>query len=130
MEKIVKKYLPNEYIKAWNDRHGPVVFATVDKKALPNAIYASCVKLYEEGRIVIADNHFDKTRANIRSGSKGAVLFISTENDSFQVKGTIEYHTEGRFYNEMKKWLDPKFPGHAAAVINIEEIYSGSRKLL
>jgi hypothetical protein len=30
----------------------------------------------------------------------------------------------------MKKWLDPKMPGHAAAVLSVEEVYCGSEKLL
>jgi uncharacterized protein len=90
--------LPEDAGKAWDNRKGPVVFTTVDKNGVPNAIYATCVSKFNEETIVIADNYFDKTRKNILAGSKGSVLFITNEDKSFQVKGTIEYHTEGELF--------------------------------
>jgi len=30
----------------------------------------------------------------------------------------------------MKAWLDPKLPGHAAALLNVEQVYSGATRLL
>jgi predicted pyridoxine 5'-phosphate oxidase superfamily flavin-nucleotide-binding protein len=122
--------LPEDVGKAWNDRKGPVVFATVDEAGVPNAIYATCVSKFNEGTIVIADNYFDKTRKNILAGSKGSVLFITDEGKAFQIKGTIEYHKEGSIFEDMKKWNPSKHPGHAAAVLKVEEVYSGSKKLL
>jgi len=122
--------LPEEVSKAWNDRKGPVVFSTVDGEGVPNAIYATCVSKINEGTIVIADNYFNKTRKNILSGSKGSVLFITNEGKAFQVKGTIEYHKEGSIFEDMKKWNPTKHPGNAAAVLKVEEVYSGSKKLL
>ncbi|MBN1901836.1 pyridoxamine 5'-phosphate oxidase family protein [Candidatus Sumerlaeota bacterium] len=122
--------LPEEVSKAWDNRKGPVVFATVDEKGVPNAIYATCVSKFDEERIIIADNFFDKTRKNIFAGSRGSILFITNEDKSFQVKGNIEYHKEGQFFENMKKWNPAKLPGHAATVLNVEEVYAGSRKLL
>ena len=122
--------LPEDVSKAWNNRKGPSVFSTVDKDAAPNAIYATCVNTFGEDTIVIADNYFDKTRANIIAGSKGSILFITNEGKAFQVKGTIEYHKEGRIFDDMKKWNPTQHPGHAATALKVEEIYSGSEKLL
>ena len=122
--------LPEDVSKAWNDRKGPVVFTTVDEEGVPNAIYATCVSKFNEGTIVIADNYFDKTRKNILAGSKGSVLFITNEGKAFQVKGAIEYHKEGSIFEDMKKWNPTKHPGHAATVLKVEEVYSGSKKLL
>ncbi len=122
--------LPEDVSKAWDRRKGPIVLATVDNNGLPNAIYATCVSKFDEGKIVIADNYFDKTRKNILAGSKGSVLFITDENKSFQIKGAIEYHKEGIIFEDMKKWNPTKHPGHAATVLNVEEVYSGSQKLL
>ena len=121
---------PEGVSKAWDDRKGPVVFTTVDDKGIPNAIYVTCVRKFNGGTIVIADNYFDKTRKNILAGSKGSVLFISNEGKAFQVKGAIEYHKEGSIFEDMKKWNPTKHPGHAAAVLKVEEVYSGSKKLL
>ena len=122
--------LPEEVSKAWDERKGPIIFTTVDEHGVPNAIYASCVARFDEGTIVVADNYFDKTRRNIFAGSKGSILFIANEDQSFQVKGTIEYHKEGTIFEDMKKWNPTKHPGHAAAALNVEEVYSGSKKLL
>lgn len=79
--------------------------------------------------LVVADNYFDKTRKNIRSGSYGSILLITKDDDSFQARGTIEYHEEGELFDFMKNWNPEKHPGHAAAVLKVEEVYSESRKL-
>ena len=121
--------LPERVSKAWDDRKGPTIFTTVDANGVPNAIYATCVSKFDEDTLVIADNYFDKTRKNIRAGSKGSILFITNEGKAFQVKGTVEYHTEGEFFEDMKKWNPKQNPGHAAAILKVEEVYSGAEKL-
>jgi predicted pyridoxine 5'-phosphate oxidase superfamily flavin-nucleotide-binding protein len=122
--------LPEKVSRAWDDREGPIVFTTVDRDGVPNAIYATCVAKFGEDRLVIADNYFDKTRKNIFSGSRGSVLFITGEGKAYQVKGSIEYHEEGDIFAEMKRWNPAKHPGHAAAALVVEEVYSGAEKLL
>ncbi len=122
--------LPEEVSKAWDNKKGPVIFATVDENKVPNAIYATCVSKFSEDTIVVADNYFDKTKKNILSGSKGTILFINNKGKSFQIKGTIEYHKEGEVFDDMKKWNPAKHPGHAAAALKVEEVYSGAQKLL
>ena len=121
--------LSQEVIQAWEDRNGPVIFTTVDAEGNPNAIYATCVGRFDESTLVIADNYFDKTRANIKNGSRGSVLFITKGNKAYQVKGVLEYHTEGALFDFMKSWNPEKHPGHAAAVLRVEEVFSGAKKL-
>ena len=121
--------LPEKVSKAWDERTGPVVFATVGETGIPNAIYATCVKKFDEETIVIADNYFDKTRKNIFAGTRGSILFITGDNTSFQIKGSIEYHTEGPLFDDMKTWNPEKHPGHAAMALKIEEVYTGSKRL-
>jgi len=122
--------LPEEVGKAWDERKGPIIFTTVDGNGVPNAIYATCVNKFDEDTIVIADNFFDKTQKNILAGSRGSILFITSNDKAFQVKGTIEYHKEGDIFEDMKTWNPKQHPGHAAAVLKVEEVYSGSEKLL
>lgn len=122
--------LPEKVSKAWNERKGATIFTTVDENGVPNSIYATCVSKFNEDTIIIADNYFDKTRKNILAGSKGSILFITDEDDAFQIKGPIEYHKEGEIFENMKKWNPKQHPGHAAAVLKVEEVYSGSEKLL
>lgn len=122
--------LPQNVLDAWEQREGPVVLATVDSNAAPNIIYAKCVSIFGNNRIVIADNYFDKTKANILNGStKGAVLFITEDSKAYQFKGKLEYHTEGEIFDDMKTWAPDKHPRHAAAALVVEEIYSGAEKL-
>lgn len=122
--------LPQNVLSAWADREGPIVFATVDRKGMPNAIYATCVNLHGDDRIVIADNYMVKTLQNIRSGSPGTVLFLTRDKKSFQIKGGLEYLSSGKIFDEMKGWNPVKHPGRAAVVVRVEEVYSGGERLL
>ena len=122
--------LPKSVMEAWENREGPIVFTTVNESGVPNSIYATCVSQYGGNSIVAADNYFDKTRKNILSGSKGSVLFITADNKAFQIKGGIEYHKSGEVFEDMKKWNPEEHPGHAAAQVIAEEIYSGAEKIL
>ena len=122
--------LPKEVSQAWENREGPIVLATVDAEGMPNTIYASCAGKFDEGHLVVADNFFNKTRVNIEAGCKGSILFITEAGKSFQVKGTLDRQTSGAVYDDMKGWNPEKLPGHAAAVLTVEEVYSGGDKLL
>jgi len=122
--------LPVEVAKAWEDRNGPVVLATVDADGTPNIIYASCVGKFDEETLVVADNYFDKTKTNITRGSRGSLLFITKDDSAFQVKGQIEYHKSGPVYDDMKKWNPEKLPGHAAAALKVEEVFQGAKKIV
>ncbi|MCD6527245.1 MAG: pyridoxamine 5'-phosphate oxidase family protein [Desulfuromonas sp.] len=122
--------IPESVITAWDNHAGAVILTTVDQNSVPNSIYATCVARYGDERFVVADNYFDKTRANIQSGSVGSFLFITDEDKAYQVKGRLEYHQNGPIFDDMKEWNPEKHPGHAAVAIVVEEIYSGSEKLV
>ena len=122
--------LPEIVTESFQDKQGPAVFTTVNKDGVPNSIYVNCVRIFSDDTFVIADNYFNKTRRNILAGSKGSLLFLTNKIKSFQVKGRIEYHESGEIYDDMKKWNPTKHPGHAAAALKVEEVYSGSEKLL
>ena len=124
------KKLPESVRAAWAQREGPVVLATADAAGAPNAIYATCVQEYGDDTIVIADNYLKKTRANILAGSKGALLFITKERKSYQLKGSFAYHTSGSVFEAMKRWNPATLPGHAAVTLKIERIYCGDLQLL
>ncbi|MBN1983910.1 MAG: pyridoxamine 5'-phosphate oxidase family protein [Chitinivibrionales bacterium] len=121
--------LPDEVIRAWQEREGPLVLTTVNKQGIPNAIYASIVKLSADGRIAVADNYFDKTKSNIDERCKTSALFITKDHKSYQIKGSVEYHAQGTLYEEMLTWADPKHPRKGVAIINHEEVYRGCDRL-
>ncbi|MBN2520327.1 MAG: pyridoxamine 5'-phosphate oxidase family protein [Bacteroidales bacterium] len=123
------KNIPDIIQKEWDNRDGAVVLTTVSEKGVPNSIYATCVSRFEEDKFLVANNYFNKTLKNILSGSKGSILFITKNQKSFQLKGTINYYTSGKEFDNMKKWNPEKHPGHGVAVLTVEEIFSGSEKL-
>ena len=122
--------LPEIVREAWINREGPVVLVTVSADGVPNAIYATCVGTFGDDRLVVADNYFDKTRQNLLGGGRGALLFITKEGKAYQVKGTLEYHRDGAVFESMKTWNPAKHPGHAAAALRVEEVYSGATRLV
>jgi len=121
--------IPETVKEAWGRKEGAVVLATVDLAGRPNIIYVTCVSLYGDDRLVVADNYFDKTRKNIKAGSKGAALFITNDKKAYQLKGSLEYHSAGPVFDDMKKWNPPTHPGHGAVALVVEEVYSGSKRL-
>ncbi len=123
------KKIPESIQLAWEKRMGASIFTTVDNQNVPNSIYVKSIVRFDDSKFLIADNYFDKTRANIKQGSKGVILFMVSEAEAYQIKGNIKYHTEGEFYNDMKKWNNPKHPGHAVVVLEVEEVYCGSKTL-
>ncbi|MEA3359669.1 MAG: pyridoxamine 5'-phosphate oxidase family protein [Thermodesulfobacteriota bacterium] len=122
--------LPEKVSKAWEEREGPIILSTVNGDGIPNAMYATCVTKFSEATIVVANNYFSKTLENILAGSKGSILFITKEGKSYQIKGNIEYHKEGSIFEDMRKWNSKKHPGHAAAALKVEEVYTGAEKFL
>ncbi len=121
--------LPEIVSRAWDEKEGPVIFTTVDREGIPNAIYATCVAKYDEQTIIVAHNYFTKTFENIKTNGHGSILFITGEGKAYQLKGSVSLHTEGPYFDDMKRWNPEKHPGHAAAVLQVEAIYSGAERL-
>jgi uncharacterized protein len=113
----------------WNDRQNFIVFTTVNKDSVPNSVYIGFASLYDNDTLLLADNKLSKTKENILSGCNGSVLFITSKKKAYQIKGSMSYQKEGKFFDDMKKWNREDLPGHGVAVLNIEEIYSGAEKL-
>ena len=124
------KQLPEEIIAAWENHDGPAVLTTVSPDGMPNTIYVTCVRRYEDGTFLVADNKFHKTRENLSAPGNCSLLFITAENKACQLKGTVRYETDGARREFMRECLDPKYPVHAVAVLTVEEAYSGAEKLL
>lgn len=121
--------LIQEIIDAWAEREGATVLTTVSSEGIPNSIWVMSTGLYKNEHIIIADNYFDKTKANILSTGIASVLFITKDGRSYQLKGTMSYHRDGPFYDFMMEVTPPKFPRRAAVVLHATEIYSGSERL-
>lgn len=121
--------LPKSVCEAWKNREKAVVLTTVDQMGMPNSIYATCTDLFMESEVVVANNYFDKTMRNIEAGTLASVLFITADGTSYQLKGTVSYHTQGVYYDFMKAFNPAKHPGHGAVVLHVQEAYSGAKAL-
>lgn len=122
--------LPEIVSEAWQNKQDALVFSTVNADGTPNSIYVTCVSMYNETQVLVANNFFSKTLENIQAGSKGSILFITKEDKSFQLKGMLSYFTEGELFDDMKKWNPTRLPGHGVAVLEIQEVFAGAQKLL
>ena len=124
------KTIPETVVKAWDEaRDGFCILTTATPDGTPNAIYVGIVGRCKDG-FFIANNYFKKTLANLKANPKASLLFITEERKAYQIKGTISLHTDGLVYEAMKAINPDKYPGHSAALLSVEEIYSGADKLL
>ncbi len=110
-------------------------FSTSSKDGIPNTIYVKFLKVYNDSQILIADNKFFKTEKNLLENPRISLVVLDKETKvSYQLKGSVEIYKEGSLYNEVVKWVEEKrskpttFP-KAAIILNVEEIYSGARKI-
>ncbi len=121
--------LPEIVKTALDSLKAPVVFTTVDAQGIPNSVYCMLSKV-EGDSVVVCDNYFVKTRANIMQGSTGAVLFLTPEMKAYQIKGSLDYLTSGPLFEEMRDRVDAKHPRVAAVVLHVDEVYCGATKLV
>lgn len=126
----MKKKMTQELKNEWENRNKAIVLTTVSAEGTPNSIYATCNALFNDDSILVANNFFDKTLKNIESTGKASVLFITNDDKSYQVKGSVKHMSLGAEFNDMKSWNPEKLPGHGVAVIDIEAVYSGADKIL
>ena len=121
--------LPESVTNALEECAGPYVFATVSQDSKPNSIYVAWCWAEGADTLVICDNYFSKSRENILKGSRGAILFLTPAGESFQVKGSLEYLTEGPIFQRMLGIVADEHPRVAAVALKVEEAYSGSDRL-
>lgn len=121
--------LPETILEAWANKEGACIMTTVGPAGIPNSIYATCVSLYQQENILVANNYFNKTAKNMAKSCPGSFLFMTKEGKSYQLKGTYTHFTEGEYFEDMKKWNPAKHPGVGVAVLTVTEIYSGSQKI-
>jgi predicted pyridoxine 5'-phosphate oxidase superfamily flavin-nucleotide-binding protein len=110
------------------EKQKPVPIATASKAGVPNVVFVGLLKILDDETLMIADNFFYKTAANMAENPRISVLCYSSETKkSFQIKGSVEVHKSGKVHEDMVKWVhgvNPKLPAKAAVVVKIEEIYN------
>ena len=105
------------------------VLATATADGTPNAVPVGAKKIIDDETVLISDQFFGKTLANIKANPKVAVTFWEG-HEGYQLKGTVTVETSGARLEETAKWIEEmgnksgfplKYKG--AVILKIDEIY-------
>lgn len=106
------------------------ILATSDADGNPNAVPVGMKAVAGDDVIVISDQFFNKTLANLLANPKAAVT-VWSGNEGYQIKGTAVYENEGERFEEVAKMVDQiaaqmgaPLKSKGACFIDVEEIYS------
>jgi predicted pyridoxine 5'-phosphate oxidase superfamily flavin-nucleotide-binding protein len=105
------------------------ILATATNDGTPNAVPVGAKKIIDNETILISDQFFNKTLANMKTNPKIAVTFWEG-HEGYQLKGTVTIETSGKRYEETAAWIEDKgnkagFPlkSKGAMILKIEEIF-------
>ncbi|MFA5746383.1 MAG: pyridoxamine 5'-phosphate oxidase family protein [archaeon] len=98
--------------------------ATVDKQNKPNVVFVCCAKVISKNQIILTDNYMKKTKENILINKNISIAVSDTKLEKgYQLKGTVEYHSTGKWLKFVKDLKENKgFPAKGALVITIKEV--------
>jgi uncharacterized protein len=119
--------VPSE-VKAIFEKQRVIPMATADKHARPNVILVGMWYWADDETLVVSDNYLNKTKANLVENP--VVAFNGwADGKSYQIKCRVNWETAGPRYEHIKKIATSgtrQFPGKAAVVCYVEEVYQGS----
>ena len=110
------------------EKQKPVPIATASKSGVPNVVFIGLLKIIDDETLMIADNFFYKTAANLTENPKISILCYSSDTKkSFQIKGNVTLCKEGENFKQMRDWvlgINNKLPAKACVMVKISEIYN------
>ena len=102
-----------------------VWLATAAKDGTPNVVIVMAFKLLDDESLLISDQYFLKTLANLNENGKVAISWWG-DKGGFQIKGAATVHTSGPAFNDNVEWMKVKFPRFmpkGAVVVKITDAY-------
>jgi uncharacterized protein len=106
-----------------------VVLSTAAGDSTPNAVPVSAKKLIDAETILISDQYFNKTLANMKANPRVSVMYWEGR-EGYQLKGIVTIETSGQVYEETAQWIDElgarfglPLKSKGAIIFKIEEIY-------
>ena len=103
-------------------------FATASKSAVPNINVIGIKQIDDDETVLLADNYFNKTLANLKENTEAAILTKNTEKKLwYQLKGTCQYVNEGPKYEKFKKWVKSKMetlPAKGMVIFKVKQIFN------
>jgi len=111
-----------------------VILATASKSGEPNAVPIGIMRFIDDETLLIVDNYFLKTRANLDSNPHAALTFWDMEEKdgklvttmACQLKGSVKMESSGPLFEKVRaevKAIRSEFPAKAIALLKVEEIY-------
>ncbi|MDD1689105.1 MAG: pyridoxamine 5'-phosphate oxidase family protein [Methanoregula sp.] len=102
-----------------------VFLATASKTGIPNVVPIAAFKVRDDGTLLISDQYFNKTLANMKQNPEIALSWWG-EKGGFQIKGTVTVHTDDEIFRENIAWMKeswPKFTPKSAVLVKITGVY-------
>ncbi len=106
-----------------------VILATATGDGTPNAVPVGAKTIIDDETILISDQFFNKTLANIKTNPKVAVSYWEG-HEGYQLKGSVTIETSGQRYEDTAKWIEELgakagFPlkSKGAVILKIDEIF-------
>jgi predicted pyridoxine 5'-phosphate oxidase superfamily flavin-nucleotide-binding protein len=119
-----------ERMKELFDKVRPVVLSTASIDGTPNAVPIGAKKIIDDETILISDQFFNKTLANMKANPKVAITYWEGR-EGYQLKGTVTIETTGKRFEETAQWIEEMsnkagFPlkSKGAIIFKIKEIYA------
>jgi predicted pyridoxine 5'-phosphate oxidase superfamily flavin-nucleotide-binding protein len=101
-------------------------FATSAQDRTPNVVPIAAFRVLDDARLLISDQFFTKTLANMKENPKAAITWWG-EKGGFQIKGTVTIHTDGEIWRQDVAWmkeLRPSLKPKGAVVMTITDVYA------
>lgn len=109
------------------EKQTEIPIATASLDGTPNVAFVGFLKVLNDETIMISDNFFKKTAANLKNNPRIAfVVYDGYTKKSYQIKGSVKIDISGDYYNAMVGWVDsimPDLPKKAAVIVHVEEVY-------
>ncbi|PID40119.1 MAG: flavin-nucleotide-binding protein [Proteobacteria bacterium] len=106
-----------------------VALGTSTLGGTPNVVPVGAKKILDDETILISDQFFNKTLANMKANPTVTVTYWKG-HEGYQLKGTVSIETTGQRFEETAKWIADMsekagFPleSKGAVILKIEEIY-------
>src|SRR5512137_1566370 len=92
-------------VKETLEKQKPLPIATASKSGVPNVVFVGLMKIVDDETLMLADNFFYKTAANLAENPRISILCYNTETKkSFQIKGSVTVSKEGDDFAAMRAW--------------------------
>lgn len=118
-----------ERMKELFDKVPTVVLSTVSEDGTPNAVPVGAKKIIDDETILLSNQFFNKTLANMEANPRVAVTFWEG-HEGYQLKGSVTIETSGQRFEDTARWIEEMsnkigspLKSKGAVILQIEEIY-------